>query len=504
MVKIILLLSLVAAAVVRAGEYYRVVDMVNSRAKAHSRDPNWKPDRDQLALEVTGIAALDHDAIAIAIRKGEIWILDHATAQDPKSIGYRLFASGLDEPLGLLRDGDDLLTTQRSELTRLQDSNQDGFADTYLTINNAWNVSGAYHGYAYGPVRDGSGNLWVTLNLDMGEHSDNSRPWRGWALRLSLDGTSVEPMAAGLRSPCGLATNVAGDVFATDQQGQWVPTNSLVHLREGAYFGNPDGMAPATLPDSKVAPLPESIDVSGKPYPEALALLPKLRAPAVWFPYLKMGQSRTNLCIDTSKGQFGPYAGQFFVGEFTQSKIGRVFLEKVDGEYQGACFPFLEGFPSAVMSLAFGEEGTLFAGMTNRGWSSIGGGSYGLQRIHWTGKTPFELLAMRAKPDGFELEFTREVDPAGAREVTNYHISSYTCPLHASYGGEEILTEPLEIRQAIVSKNGRRVRLVTGERRCYFVYELHYETIRSASGERPWHDRAYYTLNRVPSPETGG
>ena len=476
--------------------FYRMVPIASSGTKAHSRDPNWKPAQG-LALEVTGMAVLEGKRIAIAIRKGEVWLLDNAYSEKPEEIRYTRFASGLDEPLGLLRDRNSFLTTQRSEVTRLRDVDGDDRADEYLTIARGWNVSGAYHGYAYGPARDRAGNLWVTLNLDMGDHSDNTLPWRGWALRISPDGKKIDPVVAGLRSPCGLGTNAAGDIFATDQQGQWVPTNTLLHLREGAYFGNPDGMAPASLADSLVAPLP-NVAYAGKPFPEVLGLLPQLRAPAVWFPYIKMGQSRTNFTTDTSKGKFGPYAGQLLVGEFTQSKIGRVFLEKIDGEYQGACFPFLEGFPAAVMSLAMGNDGSLFTGMTNRGWSSVGGGSYGLQRVVWTGQTPFELLEMRAQPNGFELVFTKEVDPKTASDPSSYAMLSYTYPLHANYGGDEILKEDVTIKEARVSEDGKSVRLVTDRGRPYFVHELHYQGVRSQSNEHPWHDRAYYTLNRIP------
>ena len=65
-----------------------------------------------------------------------------------------------------------------------------------------------------------------------------------------------------------------------------------------------------------------------------------MKPPAVWLPYRKMGQSPTDVMLDDSGGKFGPFDGQLFVGEFTQASVNRVYLEKVGGEYQGACFPF--------------------------------------------------------------------------------------------------------------------------------------------------------------------
>ena len=117
--------------------------------------------------------------LAVAVRKGEVWLIGGLQGATP-SPTFTLFASGLHEPLGVLRDGDSLLVAQRTEVTRLRDTNGDGAADEYLTAGTGWNVSGAYHGYSYGPKRDGRGQLWVALNLDMGDRSNNKIGWRGW------------------------------------------------------------------------------------------------------------------------------------------------------------------------------------------------------------------------------------------------------------------------------------------------------------------------------------
>jgi hypothetical protein len=342
---------------------------------------------------------------------------------------------------------------------------------------------------------DKNGDVWVTLNLDIGDGANNAAPWRGWGVRLKSDGT-VEPMCAGMRSPCGLGANAEGDLFFTDQQGNWIPTNSLHHLRKGVFYGNPEGMAPAAAPDSPVTPL--AMKIVDEPYPEALAKLPQLVPPAVWFPYGTMGRSRTGIKPDTTQGKFGPYAGQLFIGEFTTSKVGRVFLEKVDGEYQGACFPFLEGFPCAVMQAEFGPDGSMFIGMSNRGWSSLGSAAYGLQRVRWTGETPFEVKEMRATPDGFELTFTSPVDPDTATDFASYEMTSFTYPLHSAYGGDEILKQSVPVRRAIVSEDRLRITLTCDGLRPFFVHALRYQGVRSDNGEKPWHDLAYYTLNRIP------
>ena len=489
-------------------DYYRIVSIMTPKAQTESRSQNWKPAPGDLVLEVSGIAVLDDQRIAVAIRKGEIWILDGVYDEPPKNVTYKRFATALHEPLGLIWKDGAFYTVQRSELTRIRDTDGDGTADEYLTVAKGWGVTGHYHEYAYGPKLDHEGNLWLTLNIGLGlkkEHKARAVKdptlgfaqgrWRGWGMKVTPDGELV-PVCAGMRSPAGIGVNRAGDVFYTDQQGNWVATNTLHHMRKGAFFHHVEALASMGLPGSPIQGV-KAIP-NGLPLPEAIKQMPQLKPPAVWFPYKKAGQSTTDVMLDNSGGKFGPFDGQFFVGEFTQAAINRVFLEQVDGEYQGACFPFREGFASAVLRLAQGTDGSVFVGLTNRGWSSLGTASYGLQRLVWTGKTPFEIKEMRAKPDGFELVFTQPVDPKTAMDPRSYQMKSYTYTYHSSYGSDEILNRELPLEQITVSEDGTRVHLKVNDLRELYVHELVAAGVKNKAGQSLLHPQAYYTLNKIP------
>lgn len=489
-------------------DYYRIIPIMTPRAQTESRSKNWKPAPGDLVLEVSGIAVLDDQRVAVAIRKGEIWILDGVYDDPPKNVTYKRFATALHEPLGLIWKDDAFYTVQRSELTRIRDTNGDGTADEYLTVAKGWGVTGHYHEYAYGPKLDHDGNLWLTLNIGLGlkkEHKARAVKdptlgfaqgrWRGWGMKCTPEGKLV-PVCAGMRSPSGLGVNRAGDVFYTDQQGNWVATNTLHHMREGAFFHHVEALASMSLPGSPIKGIKEI--PNGLPFPEATKRMPQLKPPAIWFPYKKVGQSATDIMLDDSGGKFGPFDGQFFVGEFTQAAIHRVFLEKVDGEYQGACFPFRQGFASAVLRMAQGTDGSMFVGLTNRGWSSLGTASYGLERVVWTGKTPFEIKEMRAQPEGFELVFTQPVDPETAVDPKSYNLKSYTYTYHSSYGSDEILNRDLSIEKVTVSEDGLRVSLKVNGLRELYVHELIAEGVKNRAGQSLLHPQAYYTLNRIP------
>lgn len=489
-------------------DYYKLISVSTSQAQTDSRAKTWKPAPDGLALEVSGIAVLDDQRVAVAIRKGEVWILDGVYDDPPSNVTYHRFAAALHEPLGLLYHQDSLYTVQRTELTRLRDTDGDDVADEYLTVAKGWGVTGHYHEYAYGPKLDHEGNLWLTLNIGLGLKGDELKRtiheptlnyrqglWRGWGMKVTPNGELI-PVCAGMRSPSGLGANAAGDIFYTDQQGNWVGTNTLHHMRDGAFFHHAEALASMNQPGSTIHGVTSVPD--GIPFPDAMKAFPQLVPPAVWFPYKKMGQSTTDIMLDESDGKFGPFAGQFFVGEFTQAGMSRVFLEKIDGQYQGACFPFRSGFASAVLRMAQGTDGSMFVGLTNRGWSSLGTASYGLQRLVWTGEVPFEIKEMRARSDGFELVFTKPVDKTSASDPASYTMNSYTYLYQSSYGSDEIQKRDLAITRAIVSDDGLSMQLTVNPLRELFVHELTALGLRSCDGKPLLHPYAYYTLNQIP------
>ena len=446
----------------------------------------------ELKLEVSGMAALPGDRMAIAIRKGEIWFAEKLSTEKPI---YKKFASGLHEPLGLALHKGDLYTVQRTELTRMRDTDEDGRADEYLTHAKGWGVTGNYHEYAYGPAIDRAGNMWLALNCSIGKGSNPNNQWRGWSLRVKPDG-SWAPMSGGFRSPSGIGTNLAGDVFATDQQGNWYATCPLMHVKHGTFHGHADALQFTKLPGATFQveqPLPRNLTVA-----KAAKRMPVYQLPAVWFPYRKMGMSTTDILADSTKGKFGPFAGQLFCGEFTMSFVSRVFLEKIDGEYQGACFRFREGLDCAALRLQWGADGSMYIGQSNRGWNSLGTKSYGLQRLQWTGKVPFEIKEMSAQRDGFRLVFTQSVDASTVINPKSYTVTSYTYPYQSKYGGEPMDVKTHTVKIAGLDTTWRSVQLTLDEMRPGYVYELQAPGIRNTKGHSLLHSAAYYTLNRVP------
>ena len=105
---------------------------------------------------------------------------------------------------------------------------------------------------------------------------------------------------------------------------------------------------------------------------------------------------------------------------------------------------------------------------------------------------------MKAKPDGFELTFTKPVDVARARDIASYRMKNYTLFYSSAYGSDEIQAAPNGIISAKVASDGLSVHLKVDGRRELYIHELQADGLRSAGGEVLDHADAYYTLNRIP------
>ncbi|QTE46423.1 MULTISPECIES: c-type cytochrome [Mucilaginibacter] len=499
-------------------------DIKNTFAQAESpkEDDFFKimkvPAPEGTILEVGGLCTLPNGTLAVTTRRGDIFMVENPTGQHPF---FRKFASGLHEVLGAAWKDGALYVVQRGELTKLVDANMDGKADVFETIY-AWPLSGNYHEYSFGPKIAPDGSFFVTLNLGFPPdwwHPKSFVPYRGWALNIKEDGT-VTPWAAGLRSPCGISM-IDGELWYSDNQGDWVGSGSIMPIKKGAFMGHPSSLVWTGLPNSPLKLTSEQFfaknnpriefDKNGQPVKpqdivnekfktefEAKKEIPELQLPAVWLPHGILGISNSEI-VKIPEGAFGPFAGQLLICDQGQSMVDRVFLEKVNGEYQGAAWAFRSGFQSGIVRLAWLPDGSLVAGETNRGWGSAGEATMGLQRLVWNNKVPFEMRAIRAMPDGFEIEFTKPVDKKVAEDIASYSVESYIYKYHGVYGSPPVNTEKCPIAGVKVSADGLKARLIVNNLRKYYIHTITLAGIRDKENYfNLVHPTAYYTLNNIP------
>ncbi|MFN3188973.1 MAG: hypothetical protein ACE361_00505 [Aureliella sp.] len=449
-----------------------------------------------VVLECCAVQMMPDGKLAAASRRGEIWMVEDPFAKEVSADHFKRFAHGLHEPLSLAEKDGWLYLTQRPDVSRIRDTDGDGVADDFEVVADGWEITGDYHEYAFGSKFDANGDIWVVLCLTGSFGSDDL--YRGWCVRVKPDGTTV-PTMSGIRSPGGIGANANGDIFYTDNQGPWNGTCHLKHLVPGKFAGHPGGFRWYEEAETVMGPRPEEPRSKTRAVEEAKRI-PEFELPVIMFPYNKMGKSASGVTCDRSGGKFGPFENQLFVSDQSASTVMRVYLEKVNGHYQGACFPFLEGFASGNVATELTENGSMFVGGTNRGWGCRGPKPFALERVDWTGKTPFEIKEMHLFPDGFELVFTDQVDRDSATKVDSYQLGTYTYIYQSAYGSPEVDHTTPEIKTATVSLDNLRVRLQIEGLQEGHVHELHADgVVNRKEGIPLLHPEAYYTLNYLPN-----
>jgi len=440
-----------------------------------------------------GLEVLPDGRLAVGTRRGDIYFVTGAFATPPKP-AFQLFATGQDEIFSLAWRNGAMISTSFGEVTRIRDLDGDGVADRYETLSNNWGYAEG-HEFAFASKPDPEGNVWVALGLSGSYESHNL--FRGWAVKVTPDGRMI-PVCSGLRSPGGVAANAQGAMFVIESQGPWNGSCSLKHLKPGGFLGHPASYNwyPYTA-DLKAPTKPNS---QSRLHVER-ARVPELVPPAVRFPYIKMGRSISGFRLDDTGGKFGPFAGQFFLGDYTLSILLRATTEQVNGVWQGACYPFREGLATGLMNVQFAPQGQLVVGgfTTNTQWPVRGTAPFALQRIDWSGLTPFEVKEINIRPDGFLVTFTLPVDPAVAADPANYAVSTYTHVYQAGYGSPEVdQTEP-RVLKAEPSADGLSVRLTLAKLEVGHIHDFDFAKVRGRDGAPLLHTKVYYTVNEIPA-----
>lgn len=457
-------------------KYYKIVEV---------------PIPDAVALEAGSFEVMPDNRLAIGTRRGDIFLVSGAFDKNPNP-RYERFASGLDEIFGLSYKDGAFYVTQQTEVTRITDRNGDGRADRFETLSDAWGFRN-YHEFSFGSKLDQDGNIWVALCLSESYHS--KVPFRGWCLKVTPDGETI-PICSGIRSPCGVGPNEHGVMFYAESQGPWNGSCSLKVLQPGGFMGHPISFNWYDLAKN-MGPAPVEPN-SGSRLLTERKRIKELVPYAVVFPYIKMGRSISGFMVDHTGGKFGPFENQIFIGDFSLSVLMRATTEKVNGVCQGACYPFREGLATGLLACQFTPKGGLIVGGTNRGWPVRGPRAYAIQRLDWTGKIPFEVEQINARPDGFLVTFTKPVDRAIASKPESYSLTTYTHIYQQGYGSPEVDHTKPTVTRASVSDDGLQVHLRIDGLVQGHVHDFDFQGVRSADAEPLVHANAYYTLNEIP------
>lgn len=353
------------------------------------------PDQRLYALMYDGrvLRLIDTDGDGLQDRAEPYW--------EPKS---------LVSPIQMLWAPEGLYVTSHRKLSLLRDDDHDGRAEREEVIAEGWPPipTGSNLVDAMGLARDREGNLYVNVGcvdftnpylLKDGTPHYDPRSELGAVLKISAGGKTREVFANGFRFCYALEFNRAGDLFATDQEGEtWLkganPLDELNHVERGRHYGWPP-RHPQYLPANPDTP------------------------PVVGF--APQHQSACGLEFNEPRDgrqRFGPPAweGNALVAGFSRGKVWRVELVKTPAGYVGRPSVLLAS-SQMVSDLAIAPDGALYlschSGEPDWGTGPQGQGT--IVRIELARpEAPRPVLAWAAGPLEVRVAFDRPVDEAAA------------------------------------------------------------------------------------------
>jgi cytochrome c len=431
--------------------------------------------------KVGGIDQFPDGRLAVCTwdERGDVFIID------PKTRQAKRFATGLAEPLGLKIVEGEIYVLQKQELTQLIDHDRDGVADEYKCISADWPVTANFHEFAFGLVyKDGWFYFGLAVAINPGGSTTDPQispdsdtlVGRGQIVRVQRATGKIESYAQGLRTPNGIGLTSAGEIYVTDNQGDWLPSSKLLHIKQGHFYGS------NTNPNH--------------------AWANKLVSPPIaWLPHGEIGNSPSQ----PAECVVGPWKGQILHGDVTHGGIKRTFIETIrtqSGEVENGCvFRFSQGFEAGVNRLIATPDGSYYVGEIGGpgNWGQDDKARFGLQKLTFNDIPTFEILAVRAKSNGFELEFTEPLRISDGGEPTHYDVRQWRYTPANTYGGPKVDETTLQVKSATVSQDRRRVFLeIDGRKAGHVVYIRVADGIRNEQNKPLWTTEAWYTLNAVP------
>jgi cytochrome c len=137
-------------------------------------------------------------------------------------------------------------------------------------------------------------------------------------------------------------------------------------------------------------------------------------------------------------------------------------------------------------------------------WSDGEDRWYGLQRLTYNNKTTFEILAVRARSDGLELEFTAPIEAGSGHQPEEYRIQQWYYLPTENYGGPKLDLEDLQIKSINISENRKKVFLeLPGIKEEHVIHVRIYQPFRSADQQSLWTTEAWYNMNLIPADNPG-
>lgn len=385
-------------------------------------------------IRSTDLAFLSDGTGLLTTLDGDVWRIEGIEEETSQ---WTRVASGIYEPISLeVTPNDRVFVLGRDQVTELIDHDGDSFFDEYRNASDAFQQTLQTRDYATSLVVRPDGSFLVAkggIYNDRAKSDNELSEHRGTVIALSKDGLQAQVLADGLRLPyVGLRND--GAVFASDQQGNFIPSTPVHMIGKGRPFlGHP----PTNFQKSE-----------------------ELIEPLLWYPYQT---SRSGAAFATTSQKGFPDLGEAFL---QVSWGGKLFA--IETPEQGQAFswqlPLQLDFPS-LNGVSHPKSGRLYVtGLGISGYKPTTGNLIGIASIEQTSAMP-SPVALTIEKGFIEVTFNRPLKEDETVTPGSPALRMFTIERTGKYGSGHFKWdgEPGEQRfqpEAFsISENRRTVRL---------------------------------------------
>jgi hypothetical protein len=415
--------------------------------------------------------------IALCSVSGDVWVASGIDAKLER-VTWKRYATGLFQPLGLKIIRNEIYVICRDALIRLQDLNGDGEADFYEHFNSEISNSRHFHEFCLDLQADAEGNFYTFKGSNL---SGAATEQQGTLLKILADGSKMEIVATGFRAPNGVCVNPNGEIFGTDNEGDWIPACKINHIEKKGFYGF-IGTAHSTTVQKTFEP------------------------PVCWVPHVADNSSGAPIWVNST--QWGPLNNTLLHTSYGTCSLFQVMTEKVNGIWQGGTVRFPLKFDSGIMRGRFSpSDGQLYlCGLT--GWQNNATKDGGFYRVRFTGEPANMPNGLHIHSREIEIRFTDPLEIATASDPENFSVEQWNYNWTSDYGSKEfsVKSPAVEGRDSVkvtgvkVSADQRSLFLSIPDLKPVMQMKIEFN-INAADGST-MHQEIYNTINAVPSDDS--
>ena len=400
------------------------------------------------------------DYAVVLTYDGDVWKV-RGLQGDLQNITWQRIASGMNEPCAIRIKDDEIYVFGRNGISKIH------YQDGPLTLENYCNdfwQSAETRDFPHSLDFDHEGNLFISKG-----GQQNAYPSKHSGRVLKIDGDKkVSIFAEGLRNTYFTIRPGTDEIYASDQQGHWIPSTPVHRIVKGGYYGF-----------QRAAPW-------GKPEPE-------VTPPLCWIPHTVAGSGVGLVWADAKR--FGPLCDSLVYLDFRRPGILRTYLNAREGQAATILMPAKIDFPLLNGAVNPADGQVYLVGFQI--WGSNSKAVRGMARLRYTGNPSVLPAQVIAGKNAVILRFDQALDPSvgniTARRWNYKRASSYGSGHYRPDGkaGEEFLS----VSDLKFSADRRSVLIATPELHPVHQLAVGYE-LKTASGES-FSNSAYLTLHHT-------